>query len=197
MFKIGDTLEEFKAGKDVFAIAVMEENIIMYLGYKNPREDELLAIKHSRLDLHLMKKKDAIIFSFKSFRGKEVDYFETYYNPNITPPLRFSHFKKSGFPLIFIILDTDTGKILGMRFQVMSADVSNQLVDMIHEEQRKFFTFNPWQYYKNTNDVMKKFNSKELFEQNGDISCIFESGILADNVVFLNDIMDDENESKE
>lgn len=188
MFKVGEVLEEFKTGKDLLAIAVTEDVITLYVGYANPTEEELHAIQHNRLDLHLAKKDDAIIFSFKSYRGNDGDYFETYYNPNVTPPLRFHKFDEAGYGLMIIILDSATGIVKGIRFQMCSVEFSNKLVEMVTEEQKKRFFFDLMSYYRNVEKIMKRYDSKEIFERNTNIIQSFESGITTDTVIFAGDL---------
>ena len=189
MFTVGDILPEHKTGKDSLAIGVTEEVIAVYIGYKNPSKQEVEDFKNNKLELRLIKKGTAIIFSFKLDREEGDHYFDLFYNPNMSPSISHYRFEEVGYAMMFVVLDSDTGQILGLRCNFLPVEISNLLVGMILEEEATREKFKKLYYELNVANIMSNWRSVDLFESHPDNSVVLTSGISADNVIFAGDLM--------
>lgn len=184
MFKVGDILEDQITHSDQIAVAVQEEMITMYMIYRNISKTELMAFNKMPLELHLMKYKNVIVFSYSL--GNMV-YSDSCYNPNLSPKLSIKPFEKVGYHMLMLLVDADTGKIMSIRFQMLPVEFSNNLMNMIEEEQASQFDQNL--YNANVEQLWNTYDSNKLFRDSRSISCIIKNFQITNQVMFADDMI--------
>jgi len=193
MYKVGDVLKEHILHQDSVSIAVQDEIIIMYMDYQNISYKEEYLFKSLPLELHLMKYKDVIVFSY--CLGKHT-ISDSCYNPNLSPIINAKPFKDFGYLLLMLLVDADTGAIRAIRHQMLSIEFSNRLVDMIKEEQIVREAFNKEAYLLHTKQLWKEYGTEELFNKSKDIKINISNFITCQEVIFLNDLRRKDKENK-
>ena len=107
----------------------------------------------------------------------------------MSPSISHYRFEEVGYAMMFVVLDSDTGQILGLRCNFLPVEISNLLVGMILEEEATREKFKKLYYELNVANIMSNWRSDDLFESHPDNSVVLTSGISADNVIFAGDLM--------
>lgn len=183
MYKVGQILEEHITYQDSLAVAVQEGFISMFMCYKKPYVKELIAFKTKKFEIRLKKYGSVINFAFQ-FAGDECN--DMCYHPLLSPYINAEKFRKERTHFLMLFIDAATGKIEAIRYQHLSFEFSSILAGIIEEEQSRVF-LDLELFNQEVEQVWKKYDSKQLFENASKNSCLIEDWLLTQEVITLDD----------
>lgn len=164
VYCVGQTYEQWKTGQTQIQ---MEYNGIFWslvLGFPNITRREVQELQSGNLSITYATIDDTLFFLFKI---GEISWADAPFEPRLyEPPMVYPKIKdeNSGAPLCLYIVDTDSGKLMGMRCVGLGCAFSNMLHALCREmDQHRPLTKE--EYSKKIDQIYQKYpNSKDMLK---------------------------------